>query len=50
MAKEEYKQEKAAAKSDMKFEKRQSSADRKAALAADPDKTIRPGEPTNTGK
>ncbi|MBC7513552.1 MAG: hypothetical protein H7234_03840 [Herminiimonas sp.] len=49
-AKAEYKHEKAAAKSDMKMEKRESTADRNSAIAADPAKTVVPGQQNNLGK
>lgn len=49
VAKEEYKQERAAAKSDMKTEKKQSKSDRKAAIAADPSKAAKPGDPNYSG-
>ncbi len=49
-AKAEYKHEKASAKSDMKMEKRETTAERNAAIAADPSKTVVPGQQNNLGK
>ena len=46
-AKAEYKHEKAAAKSNMKMEKRETTAERNSAIAADPAKTVVPGQQNN---